>query len=190
MLKHYLNTLHTLSTRQTGFLYKALSLLSGGMIFLVLFPAVFLFAARVISRFIMFQRPVLLEWIVILLSIPLGLFFLLWATWSQWHIGGGTPAPNAPTQTLVINGPYKFCRNPIEFGAILYYLGVGTYFGSLTTGIISFLLGMMIGSSYHKFVEEKELEMRFGDAYRTYKHTTPFLFPGVRSSFFRRLFHR
>jgi protein-S-isoprenylcysteine O-methyltransferase Ste14 len=81
---------------------------------------------------------------------------------------------------LVTTGPYKLCRNPIEFGAIFYYLGIGTIAGGITVGIACFLLGLTIGSAYHKLIEESELEARFGDEYRQYKKKTPFLLPYAR----------
>jgi protein-S-isoprenylcysteine O-methyltransferase Ste14 len=95
----------------------------------------------------------------------------------QIHIGKGTPVPLAPTQSLIITGPYKLCRNPIHFGTIIYYLGVGTLVGSLTVGIMNFLLGLILFSFYNKFVEEKELLLRFGKEYEAYKRNTPFLIP-------------
>ncbi len=42
------------------------------------------------------------------------------------------------------------------------------------------LLGFIIGSSYHKFIEEKELMLRFGDDYKNYKENTPFLIPKLK----------
>lgn len=135
---------------------------------------------------ILFEQYFPLHWnplvsaIVIIISIPLGLTFLIWTTVTQWAIGKGTPAPNAPTQKLIVVGPYKYCRNPIELGAVLYYLGFGTYFALLTTGLISCLLGLTIGSLYHKLIEEKEFELRFGEDYLEYKKRTPFLLPRIR----------
>jgi protein-S-isoprenylcysteine O-methyltransferase Ste14 len=111
-----------------------------------------------------------------------GLFFLIWTTIYQWKIGEGIPTPNAPTQHLVIIGPYELCRNPIEFGAIFYYFGVGTITGGITVGITCFLLVFVIGSTYHKFIEESELEIRFGDEYKQYKKCTPFLMPRFRKN--------
>ncbi|ACF42678.1 methyltransferase family protein [Pelodictyon phaeoclathratiforme] len=117
-----------------------------------------------------------------MVAIFFGLFFLLWATYTQWFIGKGTPAPNAPTQTLVVVGPYKLCRNPIELGAIFYYTGIGTLFGTLTVGFICGTLGFVFGTLYHKLIEEKELALRFGQDYLAYKKEVPFLFPAIRKS--------
>jgi len=105
---------------------------------------------------------------------------MTWTTVFQWKIGEGVPTPNAPTQHLVTTGPYKLCRNPIEFGAIFYYFGIGTIVQGITVGIICFLLGLIIGSVYHKFIEEIELETRFGDEYKQYRNSTPFLIPKLR----------
>ena len=110
-------------------------------------------------------------------ALCLGLFWLIWSTYSQLAIGKGTPAPNAPTQKLVIVGPYKYTRNPIEFGALCYYLGFGMLLGTLFHGIVCLLLGFIVGSSYHKFVEEQELVLRFGKDYEEYRKQTPFLIP-------------
>ena len=46
--------------------------------------------------------------------------------------------------------------------------------------IILFVVGVFLGSLYHKFIEEKELLVRFGDEYRKYKKKTPFLLPKLR----------
>jgi protein-S-isoprenylcysteine O-methyltransferase Ste14 len=81
---------------------------------------------------------------------------------------------------LIITGPYKYCRNPIEFGAILYYLGLGTLIGGIITGAINGILGFTVGSMYHKCIEEKELEKRFGEEYINYKKHTPFVIPKIK----------
>jgi protein-S-isoprenylcysteine O-methyltransferase Ste14 len=33
---------------------------------------------------------------------------------------------------------------------------------------------------HHKFIEEKELEKRFGEEYIIYKKNTPFVFPKIK----------
>jgi len=65
----------------------------------------------------------------------------------------------------------------MKLRAISYYLGVGTFFDSLTTGITCFMVGLVIGTSYHKAVEEKEWLTRFGEDYEGYNKSTPFLIP-------------
>ena len=108
-----------------------------------------------------------------------GLVLSLWAVRHQWTMGKGTPSLNAPTQRLVVTGPYRLCRNPIQLGALLYVLGLGTLTFSLNTGLLALGAGLIVGVVYIKGVEEKELVARFGEAYEAYRRRTPFLIPFV-----------
>jgi protein-S-isoprenylcysteine O-methyltransferase Ste14 len=45
--------------------------------------------------------------------------------------GGGTPAPVAPTERLVVGGAYRFVRNPMYLAVITAVLGQAMVFGSL-----------------------------------------------------------
>jgi len=129
---------------------------------------------------ISFDCSAAIKLVVIVVSTATGLFFLGWATWTQIRVGGGTPTPNSPTRRLVTVGPYRYTRNPIEFGAIWYYLGFGCILGTIFHGIVCMLSGLIFGSICHKFVEEKALLLRFGNEYAEYKKRTPFLFPRLR----------
>ena len=101
------------------------------LFFLVLLPAVFIYLGFLIKGNIHIRLDRLVEFVISIVSLLIGLFFLTWTTIFQWKIGEGVPAPNAPTQHLVTTGPYRLCRNPIEFGAIFYYLGLGdNYWGN------------------------------------------------------------
>ena len=175
----YLTNFHA---KKRSRIYKIISLLFGMLFFLGLLPAIFACLGFLIKDSLHIGLDRTVEMVISLLSLTVGLFFLTWTTIFQWKIGQGVPAPNAPTQHLVTTGPYKLCRNPIELGAIFYYLGIGTMIGGITVGITCFLLGFMIGSVYHKFIEESELEIRFADEYKQYKKDTPFLIPRLRKS--------
>ena len=108
--------------------------------------------------------------------IGFGLPFAAWTVFVQFQRGEGTPIPAIATQKLIVNGPYKYCRNPMTLGTILYYLGIGVLIGSLTSiGFTLLILALLV--IYVKVVEEKELEARFGEEYRRYKQRTPFLIP-------------
>jgi protein-S-isoprenylcysteine O-methyltransferase Ste14 len=93
-----------------------------------------------------------------------------------YKIGKGTPAPFVPTQKLVISGPYKYCRNPMVFGALLFYTGIASIFNtpSMLLAIFVFFIPFLV---FIKLIEEKELEMRFGKEYVEYKKRTSFLIP-------------
>jgi protein-S-isoprenylcysteine O-methyltransferase Ste14 len=75
--------------------------------------------------------------------------------------------------------PYSYCRNPITFGALLYYLGFGILISSFSFIGLSILLMILI-ILYLKFIEERELKERFGESYIKYKVSTPFLIPWPR----------
>ena len=175
----YLTNFHS---KKSSSSYKIISLSFGIIFFLLLLPVIFICLGVLTKSIIHIGLNRAIEVVIALISLILGISFLVWTTIFQWKIGGGVPTPNAPTQHLVTTGPYKLCRNPIEFGAIFYYFGIGTIIEDISVGIICFLLGFIIGSAYHKFVEESELEIRFGDEYKQYKKDTPFLIPRFRKS--------
>jgi len=166
-----------ISRGERGIRAKTVSLFAGIVFFLILLPCLFIFVTDLLSRFFCFALPRQLEYVLAVISVMIGLFWLVWAALEQWVAGRGTPAQSAPTQTLITTGPYAACRNPIELGALFWYFGVGTLFGSTWHGIVSLVLGLVIGSLYHRFIEEDELERRFGAAYAEYRAKTPFLLP-------------
>ncbi|MBO8183100.1 MAG: isoprenylcysteine carboxylmethyltransferase family protein [Archaeoglobus sp.] len=150
---------------------RMLALIPEAILFVVVLPFVF----WVISGFIEVIRIGFPNFIGLLL-IPFGLFFSAWSVWVQFKIGKGTPSPAMPTQRLVVEKPYAYCRNPMIFGIMLYYLGLGVWLASLSfIGIVTFFVALLL--IYVKLVEEKELEERFGEEYVEYKKRTPFLFP-------------
>jgi ubiquinone/menaquinone biosynthesis C-methylase UbiE/protein-S-isoprenylcysteine O-methyltransferase Ste14 len=115
-----------------------------------------------------------------LVSLLLGLSFSLWAIRTQWVAGQGTPSLNAPPTRLVTCGPYRLCRNPIQFGALCYLFGLGALCFSLATALLALLAGTLVAIAYIRLVEERELAIRFGDAYLAYRQCTPFLLPRAR----------
>ncbi len=157
-----------------------ISLIFGSVFFLFILPFFFMIIAQFISGYLKFDYNGIFKYPIIIVTLLIGLGILVWATICQLTIGHGTPAPNAPTQKLVIVGPYRYTRNPIELGALFYYFGGGWLIGSTSHGIICLVLALILGSSYHKFIEEKELLLRFGDEYKIYRNNTPFLIPKIR----------
>ncbi len=180
LINKTVNYLLSREKRRNSATYKIMSLLVGVLFFLVVLPGIFIEIGFFIENHLHLPLNRSIERIISIISLSAGLAIMAWTTIFQWKIGKGVPTPNAPTRHLIVSGPYRFCRNPIELGAILYYLGIGTMIGNILIGIICFLLGLIIGSAYHKFIEERELEIRFGNEYREYKKKTPFLFPKVR----------
>ena len=87
-------------------------------------------------------------------------------------IGKGTPAPWDPPKKLVVRGVYRYLRNPMISGVILFLLGEALLFRSWSIAgwAVLFALGNMI---YMPLVEEPGLEKRFGADYRVYKENVP-----------------
>jgi protein-S-isoprenylcysteine O-methyltransferase Ste14 len=105
---------------------------------------------------------------------PLGwLLVILGAGLAFWAMGLFRRArtsvlPFKAATTMVIEGPYRFSRNPIYLGVLVGYLGV-----ALVTGLIwPLLLVPLVQSSLRGLAidaEEAHLRERFGEQYREYQ---------------------
>ena len=91
--------------------------------------------------------------------------------------------PLRATQKLVVEKPYSYCRNPLYFGLINFFLGISIMIGSISSLVMVFVFSVII-VSYIKLIEEQELEKRYGNDYLEYKEATPLLIP--RLPIFRR----
>jgi protein-S-isoprenylcysteine O-methyltransferase Ste14 len=94
----------------------------------------------------------------------------------QLNRGRGTPLPVMPTQELLTDGPFRYCRNPMTLGTILGYLGIAIA-ARTTAGTLMVLSLAASLLAYLKRLEEGELAERFGEAYLAYKRETPFIIP-------------
>jgi protein-S-isoprenylcysteine O-methyltransferase Ste14 len=111
----------------------------------------------------------------ILLAIP-GLYLLAASNKSLRALGSGANAFRL-TKRIVENDVYTSTRNPMSLGYYLLCLAIAFVSGSslLTLAV---LLGVIPAHLlFLKYFEEKELELRFGDAYREYRSKVPFLIP-------------
>ena len=129
------------------------------------------------------QVPRFVYWLINpLVGLPLiliGLLFAIWSIQAQFTLGKGTPAPMMPTQKLVVLGPYAYCRNPMTFGTLLFYLGTGVWIGSAFAVCLTLFLAALL-VIYIKVIEEGELESRFRTEYLQYKRRTSFIVPRLR----------
>jgi len=109
-----------------------------------------------------------------------GAFVALWCIFTFTSIGKGTPAPFDPPRHLVIQGPYRFVRNPMYIGAGLALTGAGLFYES------AFLLGyagifLLVCHLFVVWYEEPTLRRTFGNEYELYCHTVNRWWPVVRS---------
>lgn len=105
----------------------------------------------------------------------LGYALAVWCVMLFVKVGKGTPLPFAHPKILVLAGPYKFVRNPMVLGTVMFLLGSALLLGSF--GLL--LYSAMIFFIMHGFVliEEKSLVLRFGNQYTTYVQSTPRWWP-------------
>ena len=82
---------------------------------------------------------------------------------------------------LIITGIYHYTRNPLYLGAIFAFFG-WTFIFSLTMLLIISLLFTILFIFIAKW-EEKELLERFGEDYKNYKKSVPFIFPSFKIFF-------
>lgn len=106
---------------------------------------------------------------------------LLWL----WCVGKffktkGTPVPMNPPPKLITDGPYAYSRNPMMTGLFMVIVGIGILFGSITLTFIMTPLFVFMSILGFKYMEEPELEKRFGNEYREYKKRTPIIIPKIR----------
>ncbi len=105
-----------------------------------------------------------------------GWTFAVWSILIQYKFGNGTPMPVMATQKIVVKRPFSICRNPMALGTIIFYVCIGILIGSVSAIIMTIIFTIIL-LTYIKVIEEKELEIRFGQDYVDYKKKTPFLFP-------------
>jgi protein-S-isoprenylcysteine O-methyltransferase Ste14 len=86
--------------------------------------------------------------------------------------GSGTLAPWDPTRKLVVEGPYRYVRNPMISG-VLFVLTAEALFLQSWPVAAWLALFFVLNNLYFSLSEEKGLEARFGDDYRLYKQNVP-----------------
>lgn len=88
------------------------------------------------------------------------------------HVGKGTLAPWNPPKHLVVEGVYRYVRNPMITGVGAVLLGEGIVMGSWPL-LLWFGLFALVNAVYIPRVEEPDLLARFGASYREYMRHVP-----------------
>jgi protein-S-isoprenylcysteine O-methyltransferase Ste14 len=115
---------------------------------------------------------------------PWGALLLLWG-YLQYRfvgnyrsrIGGGGPGLEVPPDRIVAEGPYRYLRNPMYLGHLIFMLGLAITFSSwLAVALLAFHAVW-----FHRRVlnDEAHLEARFGESYRAYKQNVKRWVPGL-----------
>jgi len=156
--------------------------LFGSTLELVLIPAALVYLGRRLDaiwglRFLAHHPH--LRWLGIV-PLLVGIPWLGWSIYWQHKKGQGTPLPLVPTRLLLCDGPYRFTRNPMALGAILWLAGWALLANSLSALFGGVGIFALLVLSWDKWIEEKELSLKHGTAYEQYRLQSPFLLPRFR----------
>ena len=119
--------------------------------------------------------PVIHGWAMPLLAW--GYLQYKWVGTYRTRLGGGGPGIAIPPDRIVERGPYKWLRNPMYMGHLIFFAGLALTLGSwLAAAVLAF----------HAFwfdrrvrEDEARLAERFGDPYREYCARVKRWIPGV-----------
>lgn len=120
--------------------------------------------------------------VVSMLIFIIGLIFVIWSNIFLLLKGKGGPIDIAGisitprTKKLVPEGPYKYTRNPMVFGANSIYLSIAIYLNSLGCLIVLIIFFVVLVKNVVA-TEEKRLLKDFGADYVKYKNNTSKIIP-------------
>ncbi len=112
------------------------------------------------------------------LVVACGLSMVLWVSIVFVRKGQGTPIPVDPPTRLVVQGLFRFVRNPMYVGAVLIVLGEALFFRS--GWLLLYTVGLW--SVLHTFLvvfEEPQLKQRFGPDFVEYMNIVPRWIPRI-----------
>jgi len=113
-----------------------------------------------------------------IIPIIAGSFLYLWCAFDFTFTGKGTPVPIDPPKKLVVNGAYRFVRNPMYIGIMMILIGESVLFESA----VLLLYGIACFAGFCLFVgfyEEPVLKRKFNRSYIDYCHNVPGWIPKI-----------
>jgi len=121
----------------------------------------------------------LVRWLGVALGLAGSVFFVDFCARFVFE-GRGTPAPIAPTERLVVGGPFGRVRNPGYLSVLAMVIGQGLFCGS--TMVLAY--AAVLAAGFHAFVvfhEEPTLRRQFGAQYEAYCRAVPRWVPRWRA---------
>lgn len=113
------------------------------------------------------------------LLIVCGVAFLLHAFARFALEGRGTPAPVAPTETLVVGGVYRHVRNPMYLAVTAIVVGQALVFADWL--LLGYAALVAAGTAaFVRHYEEPTLARRYGAAYDAYRKAVPGWLPRLK----------
>ena len=135
-------------------------------------PPVYLLGAILAMVALHFGLPVLaivpspLNWIGII-PLSAGLAMVLWSAFA-FNRAGTAIRPFEESSDLVTHGLYRYSRNPIYLGMVLFLFGLAAILGSATPVLVIPVFIWIIQSRFIVF-EERGLERTFGERFTEYR---------------------
>lgn len=166
---------------------KLLWIIPSSLFFFIIVPSLTFFIARYIEK--KFEIQQLLGQYYFYIGFPLliyGGYYILESIRILFIKGDGVPLgdliPEEQSRTLIIDGIYNKTRNPMLFGYLVSFVGLGLLLNSIIMAFMFPLLYLSIWTFWIKSYEEPALERRFGEPYIRYKKKTPFLIPQTNNN--------
>ncbi len=122
--------------------------------------------------------PAILQIIFGFILLLCGLFLAIWTMVLFHKIGKGTLAPWAATKHLVVDGPFKYSRNPMITGILFILIAEALILNDINIFYWACVF-FLINCIYFKLFEEKQLVNNFGDEYIEYRKKVPMWFPRI-----------
>ncbi len=109
--------------------YLKVALILPGNVLITIPFLIFLFTRKSYSYYLVGFENFLFYFAIFFLI--LGLFLAIWSVRTFYMKGGdGTPGPWRPISNLIINGPYRYVRNPMILGVVGLLLFESAIFSS------------------------------------------------------------
>jgi protein-S-isoprenylcysteine O-methyltransferase Ste14 len=119
--------------------------------------------------------PVIHWWALPLLAW--GYLQYKWVGTYRARLGGGGPGISVPPDRIVDEGPYRFVRNPMYLGHMIFFLGLALVLGSwIAAAVLAFHVVWFDGRARE---DEAHLETLFGEPYREYRRRVKRWIPGL-----------
>jgi protein-S-isoprenylcysteine O-methyltransferase Ste14 len=80
---------------------------------------------------------------------------------------GQNPIPWKPTPELILQGPYRFTRNPMYVGVTLFVVGLGLTVNNIWISLFA-APALIVVHFIAVLPEERYLAEKFGDSYRSF----------------------
>ena len=116
--------------------------------------------------------------------VPWGVPLLAWGYLQYLLVGGyrlpragGSPGMDVPPERIIAHGPYRFTRNPMYLGHLIFMLGLALTFWSWFALVLFALRAAWF--QYRVLGDEARLAQKFGADYLAYCKQVKRWIPGV-----------